>query len=123
MKMEKVKNIQAHGAAPSTSAADSSNIEKDEHESRSCAPAPVTDSHYATKAEKSDLEASRPAPARTGLCGRFTLLAEVENPKEYSRPIKWFITFVISMAAIAAPLGSTLIFRKRITQVVPVISI
>lgn len=53
-----------------------------------------------------------PHSQRRGLFGRFTILAEVDEPKLYSRNVKWFITFVVAMAAIAAPLGSTIIFRK-----------
>ena len=49
---------------------------------------------------------------RRGLFGRFTVIAEVQEPKHYSRKIKWFITFVIALAAVAAPLGSAIIFRK-----------
>lgn len=52
-----------------------------------------------------------PRSKRRGLFARFTLLAEVEEPKHYARGTKWFITFVIALAAIAAPLGSTIIFR------------
>ena len=73
--------------------------------------------------EDHDLEAAYgeevvPAPVkvprskRRGLFGRFTLLAEVEEPKHYSRRIKWWITFIIALAAVAAPMGSAIIFRK-----------
>lgn len=49
--------------------------------------------------------------ARRGLFGRFTILAEVEEPKHYERRTKWFITFMIAIAAAAAPLGSAIFFR------------
>ncbi|KAL6721397.1 hypothetical protein ACLMJK_000500 [Lecanora helva] len=72
------------------------------------------------RSEKQDVEAARqesitalvkvPRTNRRGLFGRFTLLAEVEEPKNYARPTKWFITFIIGLAAVAAPLGSTIIF-------------
>ena len=72
---------------------------------------------------KHDVEAAQrgipnPAPVkvphskRRGLFGRFTIVAEVEEPKHYPRRTKWFITFVIALAAVAAPLGSAIIFRK-----------
>lgn len=51
-----------------------------------------------------------PRSKRRGLFGRFTIVAEVEEPKHYPRRTKWFITFVIALAAAAAPLGSTIIF-------------
>ncbi|KAL8724162.1 MAG: hypothetical protein Q9181_006951 [Wetmoreana brouardii] len=50
-----------------------------------------------------------PRDNRRGLFARFTLLAEVEEPKDYPRSTKWFITFIIAMAAVAAPLGSAII--------------
>lgn len=53
-----------------------------------------------------------PRAKRRGLLGKFSIIAEVEEPKDYPRRTKWFITFVVGMAALAAPLGSTIIFRK-----------
>ena len=64
-----------------------------------------------------------PRSQRRGLFGRFTLLAEVEEPKDYPRRTKWFITFVVALAAIAAPLGSAIFFRKsckRVLQPFPI---
>ena len=52
-----------------------------------------------------------PRSQRRGLFGRFTILAEVEEPKHYSRKAKWYITFIVALAAMAAPLGSAIIFR------------
>lgn len=54
-----------------------------------------------------------PRAQRRGLFGRFTLLAEVEEPKHYPRKTKWFITFIVAFAAIAAPMGSAIIFREQ----------
>ena len=51
---------------------------------------------------------------RRGLFARFTVLAEVEEPKDYPRSTKWLITFIIAMAAVAAPLGSAIILREQI---------
>lgn len=84
-------------------------------------PSSSLDSVGATTSIGRDLEALGSQPVkvprsdRRGLFGRFTILAEIEKPREYPRPIKWFITFIIAMAAIAAPIGSTLIFRTRKT--------
>ena len=52
-----------------------------------------------------------PKARRRGLFARFSILAEVEEPKHYPRRTKWFITFIIALAAIAAPLGSAIILR------------
>ena len=68
--------------------------------------------------EAAQREVPHPAPVkvshsrRRGLFGRFTIVAEVDEPKHYPRRTKWFITFVIALAAVAAPLGSAIIFRK-----------
>ncbi len=73
--------------------------------------------------EKRDMEASEaedvtpppvlvPRSQRRGLFGRFALLAEITEPKHYSRRTKWWITFIVAMAAIAAPMGSAIILRK-----------
>ncbi|MCJ1419877.1 hypothetical protein MMC32_006233 [Xylographa parallela] len=51
-----------------------------------------------------------PRSQRRGLLARFAILAEVEEPKHYSRRSKWFITFVVALAAVAAPIGSAIFF-------------
>lgn len=55
-----------------------------------------------------------PRLKRRGLLGQFTLVAEIENPKTYPRKMKWFITFIVAVAAAAAPSGSAIFFRKLI---------
>ena len=57
-----------------------------------------------------------PIAQRRGLFARFSILAEVEEPKHYPRKTKWFITFIIALAAGAAPLGSAIIFRESLVQ-------
>lgn len=52
-----------------------------------------------------------PRLQRRGLFGRFSLLAEVTEPKHYSRGTKWWITFIVALAAVAAPMGSAIILR------------
>ena len=53
-----------------------------------------------------------PRSERRGLFGRITFIPEVVEPKHYVRSTKYFITVVIALAGIAAPLGSAIIFRK-----------
>ena len=66
-----------------------------------------------------DVVGIKPAPMkvsrsmRRGLLGRFTILAEVEEPKHYPNHTKWFITFVVAVTAAAAPLGSAIFFRRQ----------
>ena len=88
---------------------------------------PSSESHKATvrgtplelEAQISDPTVEQPAPVvvpraqRRGLLARFSFVAEVEEPKHYPRRIKWFITFVVALAAVAAPMGSTIFFRKK----------
>ncbi|KAJ5770012.1 uncharacterized protein N7511_002063 [Penicillium nucicola] len=47
---------------------------------------------------------------RRGLFGQLALVAEVENPKTYTRRMKWFITFIVALAGSTAPLGSAIFF-------------
>ncbi|GAD95593.1 MFS multidrug resistance transporter, putative [Paecilomyces variotii No. 5] len=51
-----------------------------------------------------------PRSKRRGLFAQFTLLAEVENPKAYPRRTKWLITFIVAVAAAAAPIGTSIFF-------------
>ncbi|EFW16793.1 MFS multidrug transporter [Coccidioides posadasii str. Silveira] len=53
---------------------------------------------------------SIPMSKRRGLLAQLALVPEVEEPKHYPRKTKWFITFVIGVAAMAAPMGSAIFF-------------
>lgn len=53
-----------------------------------------------------------PRSERRGLLARFTFLPEVEKPYNYKRSTKWFITFLVAIAAAAAPIGSAILLRK-----------
>ena len=61
--------------------------------------------------ETADLPPAVPVPRskRRGLLAFICLIAEVEDPKHYDRRKKWWITSVVSFAAILAPLGSNII--------------
>ena len=48
---------------------------------------------------------------RRGLFARFAVIAEVVDPHDYKNSTKWFITFVVAIAAAAAPVGSAIILR------------
>ena len=124
--MEKI-NIQGVGQGTQSLPSLSSKDEKEsqEYSPRSSSPSTAQPVRSPDKIED-DVEAARvttnsssiaPAPVkvprsqRRGLFGRFSILAEVEEPHHYSRRTKWYITFVIAMAAVAAPLGSAIILR------------
>ncbi|EPS33330.1 hypothetical protein PDE_08292 [Penicillium oxalicum 114-2] len=51
-----------------------------------------------------------PRARRRGLFAQLTLIAEVEDPKTYSRKLKWFITFIVAVAGATAPMGSSIFF-------------
>ncbi len=52
-----------------------------------------------------------PRSQRRGLFARAAILAEIEDPYQYSHKTKWFIVFVVAYAAAAAPMGSAIFFR------------
>jgi hypothetical protein len=52
-----------------------------------------------------------PRSKRRGLLGRFTIIPETERPYEYGNGTKWTITFVVALAAAAAPMGSAIFYR------------
>ena len=70
------------------------------------------------QAPDADTKSIVPAPVkvprsrRRGFLGRLAVLAEVEDPKHYPNRTKWYLTFVVALAAAAAPLGSAIFFRK-----------
>ena len=102
---EKYNEEADHGSSPASSHAPSSGtIHVSENEEVFASP---------SKAESTSPQPVKvPRSQRRGLFGRFTLLAEVEEPKDYPRPTKWFITFTVAVAAAAAPMGSAIFFRK-----------
>ena len=51
-----------------------------------------------------------PRSHRRGLFARFALVAEVTNPVDYDRKLKWFVTFIVAFSAAAAPAGSSIFF-------------
>ncbi|KAI1939915.1 hypothetical protein LOZ58_005691 [Ophidiomyces ophidiicola] len=51
-----------------------------------------------------------PLKERRGLLAKLALIPEVEEPTHYTRKTKWFITFIIGVAAMAAPMGSAIFF-------------
>lgn len=50
-----------------------------------------------------------PRRNRRGLLAHLTIVPEVEDPYKYPRRTKWFITFIIAIAAMASPIGSAII--------------
>ncbi|KAF7530454.1 hypothetical protein G7054_g9570 [Neopestalotiopsis clavispora] len=51
-----------------------------------------------------------PRAKRRGLFGRLAVLPEVHRPYDYSRRTKWTITFIVAIAAAAAPMGSAIFY-------------
>lgn len=66
---------------------------------------------------KSSSERSRPLSIvprnkRRGLFGKLALIPEVDRPYDYKRSTKWMITFIVALAAAAAPIGSAIFLRE-----------
>ena len=53
-----------------------------------------------------------PRSKRRGLLARFTLVPEIAHPPDYKSSTKWCLTFIVALATAAAPLGSTIVYRK-----------
>ncbi|EGP92660.1 uncharacterized protein MYCGRDRAFT_22912, partial [Zymoseptoria tritici IPO323] len=50
-----------------------------------------------------------PRSSRRGLFARFCLINEITNAFDYSRRMKWTITFIVAVAGSAAPMGSSIV--------------
>ncbi|KAK5127178.1 hypothetical protein LTR85_008539 [Meristemomyces frigidus] len=50
-----------------------------------------------------------PRAERRGLFARLSTIAEVTDPYDYSRRMKWTVTFIVALAGAAAPMGSSLV--------------
>lgn len=55
-----------------------------------------------------------PRARRRGWLARVSVVAEVEEPHFYPRSTKWLITFIVAVAAAAAPMGSGIVLRKTL---------
>jgi hypothetical protein len=55
-----------------------------------------------------------PRSRRRGLLAKLTFVPEVEKPYHYKRSTKWFITFLVAIAAAAAPIGSAILLRTSV---------
>jgi hypothetical protein len=64
--------------------------------------------------ETENLPPAVPVPrlSRRGLFAAVCLMDEVDEPKHYTRPQKWWITFVVALASVAAPIGSNILLRE-----------
>lgn len=52
-----------------------------------------------------------PRLERRGLLGRFSVIPEITNPREYGNGTKWAMTVIVSFAAITSSTGSSIFFR------------
>lgn len=53
-----------------------------------------------------------PRSERRGLLGRFSIIPEVTNPYAYSDGTKWWMTVIVSFAAITSSTGSSIFYRE-----------
>lgn len=54
-----------------------------------------------------------PQSERRGLLGRFSIIPEVTNPYSYSAGTKWWMTVIVSFAAITSSTGSSIFYREN----------
>ncbi|SMR43714.1 unnamed protein product [Zymoseptoria tritici ST99CH_3D1] len=71
--------------------------------------------HRTRSRAQSSTRSTRPQPtivprsSRRGLFARFCLINEITNAFDYSRRMKWIITFIVAVAGSAAPMGSSIV--------------
>ncbi|SMY18873.1 unnamed protein product [Zymoseptoria tritici ST99CH_1A5] len=71
--------------------------------------------HRTRSRAQSSTRSTRPQPtivprsSRRGLFARFCLINEITNAFDYSRRMKWTITFIVAVAGSAAPMGSSIV--------------
>lgn len=53
-----------------------------------------------------------PRSERRGLLGKFSIIPEVTNPYAYSNGTKWWMTVIVSFAAITSSTGSSIFYRE-----------
>lgn len=99
---ESYSSRETHSPSPEAGSvvADSSQLEKEEEKDTS------------SISNKEDPKAWRkyivPKSERRGLLSQFCVVPEVTDPRDYPSNIKWFLTGVVSLAAMAAPLGTSI---------------
>ena len=64
------------------------------------------------EAARSSLHGLVPLAQRRGLLGCLMIIPERENPYEYTITTKWLITFIVSLAAAASQMGSSIFYRE-----------
>jgi hypothetical protein len=88
-----------------------------EHSIHSVQPA-TEESRHESKSKASSVHSRAlttvPLSQRRGLFAKLSLIPEVERPYDYANKTKWLITLIVSIAAAAAPLGSSIFFRKSL---------
>ena len=52
-----------------------------------------------------------PVLTRTGCLSFLVIIPTIADATQYGRPTKWLLTVIISLAALAAPLGSNILLR------------
>ena len=48
---------------------------------------------------------------RRGLFHHLVVIHSIEDPRQYDRKLKWFITLIVATAAVIDPLGSNIFYR------------
>lgn len=57
-------------------------------------------------------ESSPQIPIRSGFLSFIVIIPPVADSKDYDRRLKWLLTVIVALAALAAPMGSNILLRK-----------
>jgi hypothetical protein len=84
-------------------------------------PVPVKEETSQRSKSKTSSTRSRslaivPRSKRRGLFGRFSIIPEVERPYDYPNKTKWFITFIIALAAAVSDVKLCETSRPRVSS-------
>lgn len=99
---------------PSESIEDSHDMHDAPHQDTTAPPSTTSrPSYHRAPSTRSIINEPVPVPSkeRRGWLARVSIVAEVQDPKDYARRTKWFITFIVAVAAAAAPMGSGIVLR------------
>jgi len=112
--MERHSKFEKHAQASHSSSRSTSPIEQINGPERDGVTAVQADAKQAVSIHSITSSVWEPPPIvprhlRRGVLARFCLIAETTLPTRYPRRTKWIITFIVAVAAAAAPTGSATI--------------
>lgn len=112
---EQRRRMEEHGDSQTSSPSTDDIVEIRSHSSSTISPSATPHEHKTAEPAFSEIQQQRPVPIprgkRRGWLSNLSIVAEVQEPKDYENRTKWFITFIVAIAAAAAPVGSSIVLR------------